>query len=549
MIRRTVLLGSLLLLGACGGAGAPTAGPGPLALFPQPPLRPRVTAYDPAGLGRAGGEFIPAYGSQHVEVGHNNAIFSPNWPPGAPNRPFSDCAFCLYQFQLDDYQQPATLDLVWSSPPPANTYFIGIGIPGDNDWAWFNQPPDNELDLDTFAPYIYDETTSLPGAMVVAIVVLGTQQRRLISLQVGPYSPIDRPIDEITLPLGFSISVYAEVPYAREMCLSPGGTLFVGSFDPGGRVWAVKDYDQDNRADEVFELASGYNQPVGVAFQDGDLYFSASHAIYKLVDVEADLANPPVPQLVSDAYAHRDGHEWKFIRFGPDGQLYVPIGAPCNICDANAEDGVLFYGTLTRMQAGGAAYDLVARGIRNTVGFDWSPVTGELWFTDNGRDNLGDNIPNDELNRIPSGSGLNASAPHFGYPYWHNAAIPDPDYGSGHDASEFTLPAQELGPHVASLGMRFYTGSMFPAEYQNDIFIAEHGSWNRTVPIGARITRVRVNAAGTASEGYEVFAAGWQREDGSRWGRPADVLVMPDGALLVSDDTGNAIYRIAYGEQ
>lgn len=197
------------------------------------------------------------------------------------------------------------------------------------------------------------------------------------------------------------------------------------------------------------------------------------------------------------------------------------------------------YGTITRMNPDGTGLEVFARGIRNTVGFTWHPVTQELWFTDNGRDHLGDDVPPDELNRVPR-SGL-----HFGYPFWHGKDIPDPEFGEGRTAEEFTLPEQELGPHVAALGLEFYTGTMFPEEYHNQIFIAEHGSWNRTNKIGYRISLVRLD--GKRAVSYETFAEGWQQGVAS-WGRPVDLELLPDGSLLVSDDSAGAIYRIYYAK-
>jgi glucose/arabinose dehydrogenase len=221
------------------------------------------------------------------------------------------------------------------------------------------------------------------------------------------------------------------------------------------------------------------------------------------------------------------GSLWLLV---PDGLLYVPVGAPCNICEPDENR----YALISRLKADGTGSEVFARGIRNTVGFDWHPVTKELWFTDNGADNLGDDIPPDELNHAPK-KGL-----HFGYPYCHGGDIPDPQFGKKRSCSEFTPPVQKLGPHVAALGMRFYTGSMFPAEYRNQIFIAEHGSWNRSTPIGYRITVVQLENNKAVS--YKPFAEGWLQRGGA-WGRPVDVLVMPDGALLVSDDEAGAIYR------
>lgn len=341
-------------------------------------------------------------------------------------------------------------------------------------------------------------------------------------------------LDTIKLPPGFQISIYADnVPNARSMTLSPDGTLFVGTRD-AGNVYAVLDRDGNNRADEVITIARGMNMPNGVAFRDGSLYLAELNRVLRYDNIEANLNNPPAPVVVNDSFPSDRHHGWKFIRFGPDGMLYVPVGAPCNVCERDDER----YASIMRMQPDGTGLEVVAHGVRNTVGFDWDPGTGELWFTDNGRDMMGDDIPPDELNHAPE-AGL-----HFGFPYCHGGDIPDPDFGENRQCAEFTPPAMKLGPHVASLGMRFYTGSMFPQEYQDQIFIAEHGSWNRTTPIGYRVTLVRL--VGNKAVSYEVFAEGWLQGDGTAWGRPVDVLVMPDGALLVSDDRAGVIYRIHF---
>ncbi|MEI8358699.1 MAG: PQQ-dependent sugar dehydrogenase, partial [Deltaproteobacteria bacterium] len=243
--------------------------------------------------------------------------------------------------------------------------------------------------------------------------------------------------------------------------------------------------------------------------------------------------------LVADDLPDGDTHTWKLVRFGPDGMAYVPVGAPCNACVVQDP-----YAALLRMRPDGSGREIVARGIRNTVGFDWNPSTGELWLTDNGRDLIEDTVPPDELNRIPADA-TTANPPHFGFPWLHGDSTVDPDLGAT-GPGDYTRPAQKLDAHVAALGMRFYDGNAFPAEYRGDVFIAEHGSWNRTVPLGARITRVPISPDGRRAEGYEVFAEGWQRPDGTRWGRPVDVLVTPSGDLLVSDDQAGAIYRIRW---
>lgn len=339
-------------------------------------------------------------------------------------------------------------------------------------------------------------------------------------------------LDKIKLPPGFKIDLYADhVPNARSMVLSPAGTLFVGSRDKG-RVYAVVDRNKDGVGEEVITIAQRLRYPNGVAFRDGALYVSEVSRILRYDNIEADLSHPPEPVVVYDRFPGDEWHGWKYIAFGPDGLLYVPVGAPCNVCAVKDP-----YATITRLRPDGTHLEVYARGVRNTVGFDWHPRTRELWFTDNGRDWMGDHRPPDELNHAPR-PGL-----HFGFPYCHGRDVLDPEFGRGRSCREFTPPALELDPHVAALGMKFYTGTMFPSEYRGQVFIAEHGSWNRTIPIGYRVTLARFQNGRPVR--WEVFAEGWQ-QGRSNWGRPVDVLVMPDGALLVSDDRAGVIYRIRY---
>ncbi len=344
------------------------------------------------------------------------------------------------------------------------------------------------------------------------------------------------PLQTIKLPPGFSIAVYADnVPNVRSMTLSPGGIIFAGTRKEG-KVYAILDQDKDNKADKVIVLAKGLTMPNGVAFRDKALYVAEVSRILRYDDIENRLTQKPKPTVVTDRLPSDRAHGWKYIAFGPDGLLYVPIGAPCNICER--EDPR--YASITRMKANGEDHEIFARGIRNSVGFDWHPLTGELWFTNNGRDWLGDDLPPDTLNHAPK-QGL-----HFGFPYCHAGDLPDPDFGAKRDCAEFTGPAVKLGPHVAPLGMKFYTGTMFPKEYLHQIFIAEHGSWNRSIPIGYRITLVRFQ--GNTPTDFEIFAEGWL-QGRKAWGRPVALLVMPDGALLVSDDKAGVIYRISYSKQ
>lgn len=339
------------------------------------------------------------------------------------------------------------------------------------------------------------------------------------------------PLDQIKLPPGFKIEVFAMVPNAREMTLGDKGTLFVGSMD-AGNVYAMR--TRNNKAIDVLTISSGLKLPVGVAFHDGSLYVSAVNRILRFDHIETNLKHPPPPVVVTEAFPSETHHGWKFIAFGPDNLLYVSVGAPCNNCEPDA-----VHGNISRIQVNAAKQtpEVVATGIRNSVGFDWDPQTKELWFTDNGRDEMGDDLPSDELNYAPR-SGMN-----FGFPYCHAGDVSDPEFGYLHSCKEFIPPVAKLGPHVASLGMRFYTGHMFPREYLNNIFIAEHGSWNRSKKIGYRIARVVIADGKLVKQ--EVFAEGWLQGE-SAWGRPVDVLVMPDGALLVSDDYAGAIYRISY---
>ena len=341
------------------------------------------------------------------------------------------------------------------------------------------------------------------------------------------------PLDQIKLPAGFSISVYAgDVPNARSLALGKNGTIFVGTRG-GSEVYALVDKNGDQKADQVITIASGLNVPSGVAFRDGALYVAEINRILRYDNIEDNLANPPKPVVVSDKLPRETHHGWKTIAFGPDGWLYVPVGAPCNVCEADPNR----YAVIMRMKPDGSQVEVFARGVRNSVGFDWHPQTKELWFSDNGRDMLGDDLPSCELNRAPK-AGL-----HFGFPYCHQGDTPDPEFGGKRPCSEFVAPEVNLGAHVAPLGVRFYTGNMFPADYRNSVFVAEHGSWNRSQKSGYKVVRISVNEKGEKSQ--QTFAEGWLQ--GQRnWGRPVDFLVMPDGALLLSDDQNGVIYRIAY---
>jgi glucose/arabinose dehydrogenase len=336
---------------------------------------------------------------------------------------------------------------------------------------------------------------------------------------------------KLVVPAGFNIEVLVDdVPNARSMALGDQGTLFV-STRKLGKVYAVTGLDSAD-GPVVTTVADGMNVPNGVAFHDGALYVAEISRVLRFPGIESRLDEIPTPEVVRDDFPTDGHHGWKYIAFGPDGKLYVPIGAPCNVCD---EAG---YAVIMRMNADGSGLEVFAEGVRNSVGFTWHPDTGEMWFTDNGRDWMGDDIPDCELNHAPR-AGM-----HFGFPYCHGGDIVDPEYGDSRKCGEFTPPALGLGAHVAPLGIEFYTGAMVPAEYRGQAFIAEHGSWNREAgKVGYQVVLVRMKDG--RAVGKEPFAYGWLAGDEVS-GRPVDVLQLADGSLLVSDDLGGRIYRITY---
>lgn len=335
------------------------------------------------------------------------------------------------------------------------------------------------------------------------------------------------PLEKIKLPEGFSISVYADkIKGARSMAWGKDGTLFVGTRNED-KVYAI---DKDKK---VHVIAKGLNSPNGVAYKDGNLYVAEINRIIEFPDIDSQLTKPPTYKVLTEKYPKDGHHGWKYIAFSPQGQLLVPVGAPCNICDEPDP-----YNSITSFDLKTKEFKVIARGIRNTVGFTWHPQTKELWFTDNGRDMMGDDIPADELNK------MSKEGEHFGYPFCHAGDILDPQFGKNKKCQDYVAPVQKLAPHTAALGLKFYTGKQFPSEYQNQLFIAEHGSWNRSKKIGYRITLVTLDEKGKAKD-YRPFAEGWEH-NGDVWGRPVDLLLAPDGSMLVSDDKGDAIYQISY---
>jgi glucose/arabinose dehydrogenase len=358
----------------------------------------------------------------------------------------------------------------------------------------------------------------------------------------SPRQAASTSLGSLVLPAGFHAEVFAEVENAREMALGPRGTVFVGS-QRAGNVYAVVDRDGDHEADQVMTIATGLRQPNGVAMRDGALYVATPSQLLRFDDIEQHLDAPPKPVVVRDDLpASRQVHVWKFIAFGPDGLLYMTAGSQCNVCVPDPMTAAIL-----RMKPDGSNLEVFAEGVRDSQGFDWQPVTHELWFTDNGRDMLGDDVPSDELN-VAWKAGL-----HFGFPFCHQGDVADPEFGAQRACSTTEPPVLKLGAHVASIGFTFYTGDMFPARYKNAAIIAEHGSWNRSTPSGYRV--MAAFTEGRRVTGYEPLVDGFLPGAGAPGGRgagaaangrPADVLQMPDGSILISDDAGNRLIRVSY---
>ena len=344
------------------------------------------------------------------------------------------------------------------------------------------------------------------------------------------------PLEKLNLPDGFVIEKYADVPNARQMNHGGDGVVYVGTRKDGD-VYAVVDDDGDGKSDTVHLIDDNLNMPSGLAYKDGDLYVGAVSEILVYRNIDSQLQNPPKPEVLTDQLPDKRHHGWKYLGFGPDGKLYNPVGAPCNICLSDNPQ----FASILRMDINNPAQlESFASGIRNTVGFDWHPTTGELWFTDNGRDMMGDDLPPGELNKISK------RGQHFGYPFFHAGSIPDPKFGKGKQSDDYVYPALKLDPHVAALGIKFYLGNMFPKQYHEQVFLAEHGSWNRSKQAGHtghRITVARKDSKGDLV--YETLVDGWLQNN-KAWGRPVDVLELSDGSMLISDDKAGVIYRLSY---
>jgi glucose/arabinose dehydrogenase len=371
--------------------------------------------------------------------------------------------------------------------------------------------------------------TTVPGRPDVPNAEVEKQLRNVAPSPFG--LPVDQlPTGQLRVPKGFKVELYASgIPNARSLRVGDKGTVFVSNrlLD---KVYAIVDR---NGKREVKVIASGMDRPNGLVFHKGTLYIAEGTRISKLENIEENLDNPPKPVVIYSDFMNTQSHGWKFMALGPDEKLYVNVGSPCNICEPPAGTG-----HLRRINLDGSGAEPVVRGVRNSVGFDWHPQSKELWFTDNGRDWLSEDLPEDELNRV-TGAGQ-----HFGFPYCHQGTFTDRELGWGRSCDEFQKPAALLGPHSAALGMRFYTGSMFPGQYRNAIFIARHGSWNRTKKIGGDVIVVYLNKDGSVRS-QEPFLTGFLQNN-AYIGRPVDVHVMKDGSMLVSDDHAGAVYRVTY---
>ena len=384
------------------------------------------------------------------------------------------------------------------------------------------------------------QTKALQYALGLVIILAGACKQKTTDEShedsVAAVQP-SLPLERLNLPEGFTIELYADgIEGARSMAMGDEGTLFVGTRNEK-TVYAIQDQDGDYKADKVMVLDSTLEVPNGIAFRDGDLYVAEVGRLLRYDEIESHLEDfEVIPEIVYDDYPTEFHHGWKYIAFGPDDKLYVPVGAPCNICDSTVADQR--YATITRMDPDGNNREIYAHGVRNTVGFTWHPETKEMWFTDNGRDMMGDEVPPCELNRISS------AGQHFGYPYCHGGMVADPEFND-RDCEEFIAPVQAMGAHVAPLAVKFYRGDMFPESYQNYAFVAEHGSWNRSKKVGYRIALVELD--GNESVGYTTFIDGWlDDESQDQFGRPVDILFLDDGSMLISDDYGDAIYRVHY---
>ena len=357
----------------------------------------------------------------------------------------------------------------------------------------------------------------------------------MASFFAGAWPLAAAPLDKLVVPLGFRISLFAEqVENARQMAVAEDGTVFVGSRS-AGKLYALPDLNKDGRADRVITLAEGLSMPSGLAYRNGDLYVAEIHQVSRYKNILKQLNNPQADVVIADLPRDRH-HGWKYIDFGPDGWLYVPVGAPCNVCATQSP-----YAMIHRYQLETGERQLVAQGVRNSVGFDWHPQSGDLWFSDNGRDMMGDDLPPCEINHVSQ------MGQHFGYPYVHGSDVLDPEFGQGKNPADYRAPAWNIQAHSAPLGIQFYHGNMFPSEYQHALFVAEHGSWNRSSKVGYQVTVAMLENNQIVE--YRPFVTGFLQAEEQVVGRPSAILTLPDGSILIADDFADAIYRVTYQQQ
>jgi glucose/arabinose dehydrogenase len=362
----------------------------------------------------------------------------------------------------------------------------------------------------------------------------------LLTSQFSAFTSQAVALDKLSLPAGYHISIFADsVKNARQMAVSEHGIVFVGSRD-AGLVHALVDKDGDGKAETVIKIAEGLNMPSGLVIHQGDLYVAEVSRILKYSDIEKNYTQLPKPVVVIDDLPSEKHHGWKYIDFGPDNWLYIPVGAPCNICETNGGEQFdnPLYASILRFNITTGEKQWVAKGVRNSVGFDWHPQSQKLWFSDNGRDMLGDDVPPCELNEVET------FGQHFGYPYFHGGTIPDPEFGAGKNMADYVAPKLNLEAHVAPLGIHFYQGAMFAPDMKNRLLVAEHGSWNRSQKSGYRVMMATIVDGAVTS--YQPFIAGWLESDNTAWGRPAAITSLADGSVLIADDFANVIYRVTY---
>ncbi len=363
---------------------------------------------------------------------------------------------------------------------------------------------------------------------------------KLLSL-LGISSAIAAPVNQhreilsqLHLPAGFSISIFADhLPNARSLALGDDGLIYVGTRQEA-KVYAVQDQNGDGIAEKQWVIASDLYMPNGVAYKDGALYVAQPHRIIRFDHIGKHLDHPPKPVVIFDQLPAKAHHGWRYLRFGPDHKLYSAVGAPCNICEPQQK----IEASLVRLNPDGSEFEILAQGVRNSVGFDWQPHTQNLFFTENGRDELGDDVPPDELNRWTK------IGEHFGFPYCHGGKIADPEFGQKQSCQSFTPPLWTFKAHNAPLGIHFYSGKLFPQLYQQQLFVALHGSWNRSQPDGYRVDVIHFQNQQPISQ--QVFIEGWLTADGKVLGRPVDILPLANGKLLISDDKLGVIYQVSF---